>query len=102
MSDEPKKYPADTPVTLGMLEEILKKGGYPSITRAVQTSIEPLKPQPKDDELWLCDDADLGLIALWHKGGKWFSAIKFSRVCGCQNDALISPRTRLIPPEEEA
>lgn len=101
MSNEPKKYPADTPVTLEMLVDILRKVSAKSPTaewlcESVKEHIEPSQPEPKDGEIWLCKNGDGDMTAMWRISGGW----SFWSDGAGEFGAGLIPIKRLMPAED--
>lgn len=96
MSDEPKKYPSDTPLTMGLLIEIYDSNGKKGPADFWRKQIEPPTPEPKEGELWLVKPAELDYeYALWRFGNRWF--YRSDRTS--EAIQILTPIKRLIPQE---
>jgi len=99
---EPKKYQADTPVTLQLLADVLK-GLLPSTAAIIEDMIEPTKPQPRDGELWLVQDRAGDILAQWSFGGDWYRDKKSNGAyCIVSWRGDLSPIKLLLPAEGES
>ena len=100
MSDEPKKYPADTPVTLGMLVELYEAEGNQSVANSWRKYIEPPKPEPKDGELWLVQTCNGRIEALFFHSGCWYYSVNKSKKPEIEAKTVTAPLKRVMLSED--
>ena len=102
MSDEPKKYPADTPLTMGLLVEIYDANDSKPRADFWRKQIEPTKPEPKDGELWLVQTSNGRIEAMFFHGGCWYYSLNKSKNPEVEAKTVTEPLKRMMPAEEEA